>query len=192
MHAYIVYGTVRSPRQYWVCAGGANDARSASFLGGCFWGKFWRYLDLFRPIVLQLALLVLFGTLLALPGPKGSKRAEMVQPQGGTSPSGTTATPGASHSVASPLPVSPCWHPHNRQGTPRGDTHGAIPKAQSAAGTPPTAAPTEKRIYIFMLRSITACATCARMSVLGVTVVGPLHRVKPSTSRVTFCSRVTW
>ena len=140
MHAYIVYGTVRSPRQHWVYAGGANDARSASFLDGRFLGKIRYYLDLFRLIVLQalqLALLVLFGTILALPGPKGSKRAEMVQPQGGTSPSGTTATPGASHSVASPLPVSPYRHPHNRQGTPRGDTHGAIPKAQSLAGTPP-------------------------------------------------------
>ena len=43
MDAYIINVTVRSPRQYWVCAGGANDARSASFLDGCFFGGFWCY-----------------------------------------------------------------------------------------------------------------------------------------------------
>ena len=40
MHAYIINGTVRSPRQYWVYAGGANDARSASFFGQVFFEVF--------------------------------------------------------------------------------------------------------------------------------------------------------
>ena len=40
MPAYIIYGTAHSPRQHWVCAAEANEARSASFLDRCFSGVF--------------------------------------------------------------------------------------------------------------------------------------------------------